>query len=179
MRIMHAKRTTPAWEHNRWNVENLKFLTSFMAAMHLSTSDIASSIHTPPQSIVHWFQVDDCQIDRIYQVFDAYGCKITFDIVRKDDPIDNLIIDEAVLATSPGKYTNYKLGFIRTAMKKYGYTIKMLHQAINEKVTPVSKSTVEQWFIKDRIYMSHVYRIAAAMDAELKITISKKPKNDD
>lgn len=169
-----------------WPNRNLRFLTSYMDQTGQTVEKIAAKIGISRQGMLNMLHNDNMKLSRAQQIFDADGCTLTFHILvppstentyverYEHSTTINLAIDNDLLPASTNTDTT-RLGFVREAMRKAGCgTQKDLCRRLAAAGEPASEATVGRWLSDDDLMVSHIYRIAKALDAELEIRIRQK-----
>ena len=71
------------YQDGQWNLVHLKFLTDFMEETGLTTASVAELVGISRQAVYYWFKKDNVRISMIYKLFEAYGYKIEFDLIKE------------------------------------------------------------------------------------------------
>ena len=71
------------YQDGQWNLVHLKFLTDFMEETGLTTASVAELVGISRQAVYYWFKKDNVRISMIYKLFEAYGYRIEFDLVKE------------------------------------------------------------------------------------------------
>lgn len=169
-------RKTKKWHEY---AKNLIFLVQFMRGSNQSIIDLANRIQKRKTTVYAMFKSDDALLSNIERIFNAYDCNIQFGFTNKpkDNTNPNIFIDSNAFVTNSSleeKYGDKRLYFIRVAMANRGINTIELSNLIESKGYSCTKQTIQHWFNTDNIYISNLYKIADALDADLTIKITKK-----
>lgn len=146
-----------AFQKDKYDLKNLKFLGEFMSALGLNTTTAGEKIGISQVAIYYWLKKDDARLSAVTNLIEACGYKLTIELVSDPaaDSNDVIIIE---------KPHSKKLSFLVDALADQD------KEALAKKIG-IGFSTIYYWFEHDDIYVSYIYQIAEAIGKKVKITI--------
>ena len=156
------------YQDGQWNLVHLKFLTDFMEETGLTTASVAELVGISRQAVYYWFKKDNVRISMIYKLFEAYGYKIDFDLI-KDRPTEGEPA-KVEMEVEREKKTGKKLEFLASALKRYN----IYREDISPKMG-IGNTTIYYWLSHDDVFISYIYQLAevAGLRVSIKITPNK------
>ena len=156
------------YQDGQWNLVHLKFLTDFMEETGLTTASVAELVGISRQAVYYWFKKDNVRISMIYKLFEAYGYKIEFDLI-KDRPTEGEPA-KVEMEVEREKKTGKKLEFLASALKRYN----IYREDISPKMG-IGNTTIYYWLSHDDVFISYIYQLAevAGLRVSIKITPNK------
>ena len=159
------------YQDGQWNLVHLKFLTDFMEETGLTTASVAELVGISRQAVYYWFKKDNVRISMIYKLFEAYGYKIEFDLikVRPTEGEPARVEMEVERESKTGK----RLEFLASALKRYN----IYREEISPKMG-IGITTIYYWLSHDDVFISYIYQLAevAGLKVSIKITPNKNTK---
>ena len=124
------------YQDGQWNLVHLKFLTDFMEETGLTTASVAELVGISRQAVYYWFKKDNVRISMIYKLFEAYGYKIEFDLI-KERPTEGEPARVEMEVERESK-TDKRLEFLASALKRYNiYQLaEVAGLKVSIKITP-------------------------------------------
>jgi transcriptional regulator with XRE-family HTH domain len=157
------------YQDGQWNLVHLKFLTDFMEETGLTTASVAELLGISRQAVYYWFKKDDVKISVIYKLFEVYGYKIEFDLIKERTSEGEPAKVE--MQVQRKQKTGKRLEFLASALKRYN----IYREDISPKMGIVN-TTIYYWLSHDDVFISYIYKLAEL--AGLKVTIRITPNND-
>ena len=148
---------------------HLKFLTDFMEETGLTTASIAELVGISRQAVYYWFKKDDVKISMIYNLFEAYGYKIEFDLIKERAADGEPARVE--MAVERKQTTGKRLEFLASALKRYN----IYREDISPKMG-IGNTTIYYWLSHDDVFISYIYQLAEV--AGLRLSIKITPNKD-
>ena len=157
------------YQDGQWNLVHLKFLTDFMEETGLTTASVAELLGISRQAVYYWFKKDDVKISVIYKLFEVYGYKIEFDLIKERTSEGEPAKVE--MQVQRKQKTGKRLEFLASALKRYN----IYREDISPKMG-IGNTTIYYWLSHDDVFISYIYKLAEL--AGLKVTIRITPNND-
>ena len=159
------------YQDGQWNLVHLKFLTDFMEETGLTTASVAELVGISRQAVYYWFKKDDVKISMIYNLFEAYGYKIEFDLIKERAADGEPARVE--MAVERKQTTGKRLEFLASALKRYN----IYREDISPKMG-IGNTTIYYWLSHDDVFISYIYQLAevAGLKVSIKITPNKNTK---
>ena len=157
------------YQDGQWNLVHLKFLTDFMEETGLTTASVAELLGISRQAVYYWFKKDDVKISVIYKLFEVYGYKIEFDLIKERNSEGEPAKVE--MQVQRKQKTGKRLEFLASALKRYN----IYREDISPKMG-IGNTTIYYWLSHDDVFISYIYKLAEL--AGLKVTIRITPNND-
>ena len=157
------------YQDGKWNLTHLKFLTDFMEETGLTTAAIAEMVGISRQAVYYWFKKDDVKISMIYNLFEAYGYKIEFDLIKERAADGEPARVE--MAVERKQTTGKRLEFLASALKRYN----IYREDISPKMG-IGNTTIYYWLSHDDVFISYIYQLAEV--AGLRLSIKITPNKD-
>lgn len=159
--------------NGNWHVKNLNFLLEFMEKCGYSTGDIARAVGLQRQAVTRWLVVDDTKLSYVIKFSEAIGCDflISYEVPEVSQERTNMAIDKALFNKTIQGFMDSRLAFLRLALWKTNTT----YTALADKLG-LSRSSVQNWLMKDDISFRYIYLIAEAMDWTVDIYFRAKEK---
>lgn len=148
---------TRAFQKDKYDLKNLKFLGEFMSALGLNTTTAGEKIGISQVAIYYWLKKDDARLSAVTNLIEACGYKISIELVAEPDRDSN----DVIIIEKP---QSKKLSFLAEALADQD------KEALAKKIG-IGFSTIYYWFEHDDIYVSYIYQIAEAIGKKVKITI--------
>lgn len=146
-----------AFQKDKYDLKNLKFLGEFMSALGLNTTTAGEKIGISQVAIYYWLKKDDARLSAVTNLIEACGYKISIELVA--DPVQDS--NDVIIIEKPH---SKKLSFLSEALADQD------KEALAKKIG-IGFSTIYYWFEHDDIYISYIYQIAGAIGKKVKITI--------
>ena len=121
------------------------------------------------QAVYYWFKKDDVKISVIYKLFEVYGYKIEFDLIKERTSEGEPAKVE--MQVQRKQKTGKRLEFLASALKRYN----IYREDISPKMG-IGNTTIYYWLSHDDVFISYIYKLAEL--AGLKVTIRITPNND-
>lgn len=157
------------YQDGQWNLVHLKFLTDFMEETGLTTASVAELVGISRQAVYYWFKKDDVKISMIYNLFEAYGYKIEFDLIKERAADGEPARVE--MAVERKQTTGKRLEFLASALKRYN----IYREDISPKMG-IGNTTIYYWLSHDDVFISYIYQLAEV--AGLRLSIKITPNKD-
>ena len=157
------------YQDGQWNLVRLKFLTDFMEETGLTTASVAELVGISRQAVYYWFKKDDVKISMIYNLFEAYGYKIEFDLIKERAADGEPARVE--MAVERKQTTGKRLEFLASALKRYN----IYREDISPKMG-IGNTTIYYWLSHDDVFISYIYQLAEV--AGLRLSIKITPNKD-
>ena len=157
------------YQDGQWNLVHLKFLTDFMEETGLTTASVAELLGISRQAVYYWFKKDDVKISMIYNLFEAYGYKIEFDLIKERAADGEPARVE--MAVERKQTTGKRLEFLASALKRYN----IYREDISPKMG-IGNTTIYYWLSHDDVFISYIYQLAEV--AGLRLSIKITPNKD-
>ena len=159
------------YQDGQWNLVHLKFLTDFMEETGLTTASVAELVGISRQAVYYWFKKDNVRISMIYKLFEAYGYRIEFDLIKERPTEGEPAMVE--MKVEREKKSGKKLEFLASALKRYNIN--------REEIQPkmgIGTTTIYYWLSHDDVFISYIYQLAevARLKVSIKITPDKNTK---
>ena len=157
------------YQDGQWNLVHLKFMTDFMEEAGLTTASVAELVGISRQAVYYWFKKDDVKISMIYNLFEAYGYNIEFDLI-KERPSEGEPA-RVEMEVQRKQTTGKRLEFLASALKRYN----IYREDISPKMG-IGNTTIYYWLSHDDVFISYIYKLAEV--AGLKVVIKITPNKD-
>ena len=157
------------YQDGQWNLVHLKFLTDFMEETGLTTASVAELVGISRQAVYYWLKKDDVKISMIYNLFEAYGYKIEFDLIKERAADGEPARVE--MAVERKQTTGKRLEFLASALKRYN----IYREDISPKMG-IGNTTIYYWLSHDDVFISYIYQLAEV--AGLRLSIKITPNKD-
>ena len=157
------------YQDGQWNLVHLKFLTDFMEETGLTTASVAELVGISRQAVYYWFKKDNVRLSMIYKLFEAYGYKIEFDLI-KERPVEGETA-RVEMEVEREQKSGKRLEFLASALKRYN----IYREEISPKMG-IGGTTIYYWLSHDDVFISYIYQLAEV--AGLKLTIKITPNKD-
>ena len=166
-----ARNPESNYQDGQWNLVHLKFMTDFMEETGLTTASVAELVGISRQAVYYWFKKDNVRISMIYKLFEAYGYKIEFDLI-KERPTEGEPARVEMEVERESK-TGKRLEFLASALKRYN----IYREEISPKMG-IGTTTIYYWLSHDAVFISYIYQLAemAGLKVSIKITPNKNTK---
>ena len=135
----------------------------------LTTASVAELVGISRQAVYYWFKKDDVKISMIYNLFEAYGYKIEFDLIKERAADGEPARVE--MAVERKQTTGKRLEFLASALKRYN----IYREDISPKMG-IGNTTIYYWLSHDDVFISYIYQLAEV--AGLRLSIKITPNKD-
>lgn len=161
-----------------WMSKNLSFLSQFMAAFGISAPDIASRIGITRQTMHHYLSTDDMKLSTAETIFEVYGFRLYFDLVKDEEVTEDgdIEYDDMAYHFDFDKFlanyragANKRLSFLRIAMAREGLTYRDVEDRCG-----LGRTTMDYYFKQDDMYVAKLMSIVEMLGFTLHVTISDK-----
>lgn len=146
-----------AFQKDKYQLKNLKFLGDFMSAVGLNTTTAAEKIGITQVSVYYWLKKDDARLSTVEKLIEACGYSLNIELVStQPEESDNVIIIE--------KNHERRLSFLSDALSNQD----------KEKVAKaigIGFSTIYYWLEHDDMFISYIYQIAEVIGKKVKVSI--------
>lgn len=132
------------YQDGQWNLVHLKFLTDFMEETGLTTASVAELLGISRQAVYYWFKKDDVKISVIYKLFEVYGYKIEFDLIKERNSEGEPAKVE--MQVQRKQKTGKRLEFLASALKRYN----IYREDISPKMG-IGNTTIYYWLSHDDV----------------------------
>ena len=152
-----------------WSCHYLEALSEYMLMTGITVPQIARRMGRSRQTISKYLRNDFVDLATYMEIFAKFGCKITFEYRKPDEKKNSKIQILIPENKTIGKGSLRRLGFLATAMKKYGISTAMIAEKLN-----VQTQTVQYWMRPaiDNIGIPYLFQIADAFNLELINTVT-------
>lgn len=148
---------TRAFQKDKYQLKNLKFLGEFMSATGLNTTTAGEKIGITQVSIYYWLKKDDARLSTVKKLIEACGYSLSIEFVASPEETSDDII---IIQKPQGK----RLSFLSEALSTQD------KDAVAKKLG-IGFSTIYYWLEHDDIFISYIYKIADAIGKKVKVSI--------
>ena len=145
-------KTLPA---GKYPLKNLKFLGDFMMTLRLTTTTAAEKAGLTQVTVYYWLKKDDAHLSSVENLINAWGYRLSFELVSADDEISIVNIELP---------DEKRLAFLERAM------VGVDRMELQKKLG-IGTTTIYYWLTHDDIFISYIFRIAEALGKKVKINI--------
>lgn len=150
--VAARNKTLPA---GKYPLKNLKFLGDFMTTLRLTTTTAAEKAGLTQVTVYYWLKKDDAHLSSVENLINAWGYRLSFELVSPDDEISIVNIELP---------DEKRLAFLERAM------VGVDRMELQKKLG-IGTTTIYYWLTHDDIFISYIFQIAEALGKKVKINI--------
>ena len=150
--VAARNKTLPA---GKYPLKNLKFLGDFMTTLRLTTTTAAEKAGLTQVTVYYWLKKDDAHLSSVENLINAWGYRLSFELVSPDDEISIVNIELP---------NEKRLAFLERAM------VGVDRMELQKKLG-IGTTTIYYWLTHDDIFISYIFQIAEALGKKVKINI--------